>query len=269
MQEWLSYHFYPLETADVFLTRAVRPFLEQFIWNKPGTRAFFIRYDDEKGLHIRLRLRGEQEWLEETLRPALEGWFAERGERVEVPYDPETTRFGGEEAMAWAEEHFHISTRVVLERLQRPQYTYGDALFDALRLHTMTIHAAGITRERAAWYFGQLYELWLPLFFKPAEDEDDATMKKALLENFESNYTPQAGSVRATLDNLWDMLNEEKFDPKQPEWLRWYRGNQLVLKEFGAAMEKALPSLLHLTTNRLGISNQEEVYLMYVLSKSL
>jgi thiopeptide-type bacteriocin biosynthesis protein len=269
MQEWLSFHFYPLETADVFLTRAVRPFLEQFIWNKTGARAFFIRYDDEKGQHIRLRLRGEQEWLDETLRPALEGWFAERGESVEVPYDPEVTRFGGEEAMPWAEEYFHVSSRVVLERLQRPEHTYGDALFDTMLMHTMTIHAAGLLREKAAWYFEQLYEHWLPLFFKPEAGETEAEMKKALLENFEANYRPQSEIIRATLHNLWNALEEEKFDPKQPEWMRWFRGNQLILKGFGATVEKALPSLLHLTANRQGVNNQDEVYLMYVLSKSL
>lgn len=269
MQNWLSYHFYPLESEEVFLTRAVRPFLEQFIWNKPGTRAFFIRYEDERGPHIRLRLRGEDEWLQETLEPVVDGWFAERGERLAVPYDPEATRFGGEEALVWAEEYFHVSTRVVLERLQRPQYTYGDSLFDALRMHTMTVFAAGLPREKAAWYFGQLCETWIPLFFKPENGENDTAVVKGVLDNFEKNYAPQAESIASTLHNLWNTLTEEKFDPKQPEWVRWFRGNQLILKEFGPTLEKALPSLLHLTSNRLGVNNQDEVYLMYVLSKSL
>ena len=268
MQEWLSFHFYPLETADVFLTRALRPFLEQYIWSKSGTRAFFIRYEDDKGLHIRLRLRGEQDWLRETLEPAVEGWFADRGECLAIPYDPEVTRFGGEEAMTWAEEYFHISTRVVLDRLQRPQYTYGDALFDTLRMHTMTAFAAGLEREKAAWYFRQLCEQWVPLFFQPADGEN-ADLLQNVLANFEQNYTPQADSIRANLNTLWDSLGEEKFDPKQPEWTRWFRGNQLVTKEFGANLEKALPSLLHLTANRLGVNNQDETYLMYVLSKAL
>ena len=49
--------------------------------------------------------------------------------------------------------------------------------------------------------------------------------------------------------------------------MRWLRGNQLVLPEFGDQLEKVLPSLLHLTNNRLGLSNQDEVYLNYILSK--
>ena len=270
MQTWLSYHFYPLETPDVFLTRALRPFLEQYIWPKPGTRAFFVRYDDEKGPHIRLRLRGEAEWLQETLEEAVEGWFAERGERIVVPYEPEVARFGGPDVMTWTEEYFHVSTRVVLERLQRPAYTYGDALFDALRMHTMTAYAAGLPREKAAWYFGQLCEQWMPLFFQPADNEEsEAAMQADLRASFETNFEPQATYLRATLDTLWNVLGEEKFDIQQPEWVRWSRGNQLILKEFGDKLERVLPSLLHLTSNRLGVNNQDEVYMMYVLSKAL
>ena len=84
-QTWLSYHFYPLETPDVFLTRALRPFLEQYIWPTKGARAFFVRYDDERGPHIRLRLRGEAEWVEDTLRPAVEGLPAEASEMEGLP----------------------------------------------------------------------------------------------------------------------------------------------------------------------------------------
>ena len=270
MQTWLSYHFYPLETADVFLTRALRPFLDQYIWPRSGARAFYIRYDDEKGPHIRLRLRGEADWIQETLAPAVEGWFAERGVRISEPYEPETARFGGADAMGWAEEYFHVSTRVVLERLQRTAYTYGDALFDALRMHTMTAYAAGLEREKAAWYFGQLCEQWMLLFFQPADNEaSEAAMRATLLDNFQANFTPQAEHLRATIDNMWKAVGEEKFDPKQAEWVRWHRGNQLILKAFGDGLEKVLPSLLHLTSNRLGINNQDEVYLMYVLSRGL
>ncbi len=267
---WLSYHFYPLETPDVFLTRAIRPFLEQYIWPTKGTRAFFIRYEDERGPHIRLRLRGESGWINEILRPAVEGWFAERGEYSEVPYQPEPERFGGEEALAWAEEHFHVSTRVILDRLKHPTYSYGDAMFDGLRAHVISAYAAGFDREKTKWYFGQLSEQWLPLFFQSA---DPSTPEEALLfrikENFATSFDRQKDSLRATLAALWKALEKEKLDQKQPEWLRWLRGNELILNGLGENLEKALPSLLHLTNNRLGINNQDEVFLCYLISKGL
>ncbi len=124
---WNSYHFYPLEVPDVFLARSLRPFLERHVWPQKGARAFFLRYDDEKGPHIRLRFKGEQEWLDNSLQPVFEEWFRERGKWESQPYLPEADRFGGEEALSLAEEHFHISSRVVLDRLNRP-YSYGDAI---------------------------------------------------------------------------------------------------------------------------------------------
>ncbi len=267
---WLSIHFYPLEAENVFLTRAVKPFLEQHIWPRQGARAFFIRYEDEKGRHIRLRLRGEDEWVNETLQPALQGWFEGRGERQKIAYEPETERFGGEEGLALAEEYFHVSTRVAFERLGRDVYTSGDAMFDALRLHTMTAFAAGFSREKAAWYFGQLCEQWLPLFFQNADGEPlEANFFEDLKSNFEKSFEPQKEDLRAALDELWKALETEKFDKTQPEWLRWLRGNQLILQEFGENLEKTLPSLLHLTNNRLGLNNQDEVHLNFILSRAL
>ncbi len=267
---WLSFHFYPLETTEVFLVRAVKPFLEQFVWPVKGARAFFIRYEDEKGSHIRLRIRGESDWLAEILQPTLEGWFADRGTCEMAPYEPEKERFGGDEPLALAEEHFHVSTRVVLDRIGRGVYTYGDGMFDALRMHTITAFAAGMGREKAAWYFAQLCEQWLPVFFRPAAGAPlDADAVGAIRDGFENGFVPQQETLRSTMRELWKALETEKFDTKQPEWLRWLRGNQLILDGFGENLDKALPSLIHLTNNRLGITNQDEVYLNYILSKSL
>lgn len=269
MQTWLSLYFYPTETPDIFLARAVRPFLATHIWPQRTARAFFVRYDDENGRHIRLRIRGEAEWLAETLRPALEAWFADRGEYREVPYQPEPERFGGEAALALAEEHFHVSTRVVLDRLNR-EYTYGDAMFDALRMHTITAFAAGFEREKASWYFKQLADQWLPMFFQAVDGAPPAeTFREDIYGQFEQSFTPQQEDIRMTLDELWIALDTNKLDLKHPEWPRWVRGNELILKEFGDNLEKALPSLIHLTNNRLGVLNQDEVYLAYILSRAV
>ncbi len=264
MQTWLSYHIYPLETPEVFLTRGVRPFLEQHVWPVKGARAFFIRYDDEKGQHIRLRIRGEAGWLEQTLRPAFDAWFAERGAVDTMPYLPETERFGGPETIGWAEEYFHLSTRVVLDRMNGP-YTYGDAMSAALRLHAITAFAAGWNREKSAWYFNRLCDQWMDLFLKQ-EDTAGEDWKTNWKELFENNFTPQREELRLAMSELWSAMEKGKFDQGQPEWLRWLRGSQMILPEFGEQLEKVLPSLLHLTNNRLGVNNQDEVYLNYLLS---
>ena len=265
---WLSINFYPLENQDVFLVRGLRPFLQQYIWATRGARAFFIRYQDEKGPHFRIRMRGDETWMKETLLPAFEGWMEGRGEWQEQPYEPETERFGGQEALAMAESYFHLSSRVVLDRLAREMYTYGDAMFDALRMHVIAVHAAGLNYKQAANYFEQLTKQWLPLFFSGGADmpEED---QELILEGFATSLEPQLEDLRATLQELWKALDRDKFDKEQPEWSRWAEGNRLIFKEYGPKLDMALPSLLHLTNNRLGLQNPDEVYVNFILSKVL
>jgi thiopeptide-type bacteriocin biosynthesis protein len=268
-QNWISYHIYPHETLDAFLARSVRPFLEQHVWPTPGARAFFIRYDDENGPHIRLRIRGEDDFLQQ-IQPVLQSWFAERGTCEELPYVSEPERFGSPEALPWVEEYFHLSTRVVLDRLNRP-YTYGDALFDALRMHVITAFATGWHHEKSAWYFDNLCTQWMELFFQPAEHKTDpaSNWQASLRKDFEETFGPQQEELRLAVVELWTALEKGAFDKEQPEWLRWLRGNEMILTGLGDNLEKALPSLLHLTNNRLGINNQDEVYLNFILSKTL
>jgi thiopeptide-type bacteriocin biosynthesis protein len=265
---WHSFHFFPLEAPDVFLARGLRPFLEHHVWPVKGARAFFLRYEDEKGLHLRLRFKGEREWLDGTLQPAFKEWFEERGHWESVPYMPEADRFGGEEALALAEEHFHISSRVALDRLNRP-YSYGDAMFDAIRLNVALIIAANFDRERAAWYFGQLSDQWLHLFFKPEDQSDNEAFYDEIKAQFELGLKRQEDSLRHVVPQFWNAVTRDKIDKKQPEWTRWIRGNELILKDLGSNLEKALPSLIHLTHNRIGLNNQDEVFICYILSRTI
>jgi thiopeptide-type bacteriocin biosynthesis protein len=267
---WLSLHLYPLEAPNVFLTRALRPFVERHIWATSGARFFFVRYEDEEGEHLRLRFRGEAAWLEETLKPALNELLAGRGVWKKVPYEAEAERFGGPEALAWAEEHFHLSARVALDRLARPEYTYGDTLYDALRLNTIMLHAAGFARERASWYFGQLTDQWLPLFFQPEKTNgNDPSWQQDVKAQFETSFLAQEADLRPVMDALWDALDAGKTDAKQPEWRRWHLGNEMILNELGPNLDKALPSLIHLHNNRMGVANPDEVFVSYVLSRAL
>lgn len=265
---WLSIHFYPLENQDVFLVRALRPFFQQHIWSQKGARGFFIRYQDEQGPHLRIRMGGEESWVEETLRPAFAEWQEGRGEWKEIPYTAETERFGGAEAMTWAEEHFHLSTRVSLDRLASEQHTYGDSMFDSLRMLSIMAHAAKLTQEDAARYFSRLYAQWAPLFLFPGT-QPDSTDLETLETQFQSSFAAQESDLRGVLSGLWKALETEKFDKKQPEWARWALGNQMILPSLGESLERALPSLMHLSNNRMGILNPDEVYLCYILSKAL
>ena len=264
MQNWHSFYIYPLDTLDICLLRAVRPFLAQYIWPETGARAFFIRYEDADGPHLRLRLRGEQPYMEQTVIPAFYRDFEGKGTIKEVPYVAETARFGGEESMALAEEHFHISSRVVLERMARQPYVYGDAMFDAMRMQLIVYSAAGFDDKKIASYAADLLEQWLPLYFQGEAGTDWEHEIKAA---FGQHFTPQKAALKGVLDPFWYDLQKGRVDMDQLEWVRWVRGNQLIFKALDSDAEKILPSLLHLNNNRLGINNQDEVYLNYIITE--
>ncbi|MBN8681617.1 MAG: thiopeptide-type bacteriocin biosynthesis protein [Chitinophagales bacterium] len=271
---WYSVHLYPLDNQDVFLTRALKPFLEKHVWPEQGARVFFVRYEDEKGPHIRLRVRGEESWLNDNFIPAFENWYKGLGDHREQAYIPETNRFGGEENLRWAEELFHVSSRVVLERLSADKHTYGDTMFDAIRMHLLTMQHIGFDREQAARYFARLCEQWIGLFFQPIPEEGAAALSageisKAVQDYFNQRLAPQAEDMRMALGEFWQRSSRQFFDKDFPEWLRWSKGNELVLPNFQDQLERVLPSLIHLSNNRLGLNNQDETYICYIIANCL
>lgn len=262
---YFSVEFRPAESPEVFLARALKPFLEQYIWPTRGARAFYSRHEDENGTLIRIRMRGEDTWTEDLLKPAFEGWMRDRGSWQEVPFQPDASPYGGEEVMVWVEEHFHIGTRVVLDRIATPEFTYGDAMFDTLRLFTTIAEAAGFSREKARWYYGELLMQWLQLFAgasNPTERED------RIIE-FRDTLKPQQSDLSLAIEKFWTDMESGKYEKEYPEWARWHKGSQLIFEGLGVHSEKSLPTLIHQTGNRMGLSNPDIVYLVYVLSTSL
>lgn len=277
MQSWYSIHLTPKNDHNTFLVNSYLPFCEQLIWTTRGVRTFFIRYEDQSGPHLRLRFRGDTEWLEKTLAPAIQQQFKKKATWTVVPYLGETDRFGGAQNLAWAEEHFHISTRVVLARLSRPNHGYGDALFDGLKLLVMGGFAAQLSKADMARYYDQLCDQWIKAFFIPSESMSEGDLSAAVREDFKATLAPQFSFLQDALSQVLIDLEateastnpENSYDNRQPEWLRWLKGNQLIFKELGGQKELVLPHLLHLNNNRLGIINQDEAYMLYVLGSVL
>ncbi len=265
LRPWLSYHLYPLENTEVFLYRGIRPFMERQVWPYSGVRGFYVRSTDGRGEHVQLHLHGSAAWME-TIKDAVEEWFEERAAVAEGNHASSRDLFPTPEVSYWAEEHFHLSSRVALERMQ-PIRTYGDVLFDALRLHIVSAYAAGWSREKTAEYYGQLCYRWAQWFAGPMRDPE--VPSESWIETFEAHFRAQQEEIRFAAVELWEALRRGHFDPQQPEWLRWYRGCSLIFSQLGEYLTALLPDLIHLTNNRLGIQGPDEVYLTYALSKAL
>jgi thiopeptide-type bacteriocin biosynthesis protein len=267
---WKSWHLVPNDVEDVFLVRVIKPFLRDVVWAEPTARAFFVRYHDETGPHIRLRIKGRENWFETKAIPELILYLERKCKFSEAIYTPEPDRFGGEDALLYAEEHAHLSTKVVLKRISRVPYVYGDAMFDTLRLQIMTAHAAGMGIEDTKQYMRRLRDSWAPAFIHDV-DGNKLTPEgfSDLVETFQEQLEPQREKLTKSLADVWYYLKQGLFDEKQAEWQAWHQGNRLVFKNLGAHTETALPQLMHLHNNRMGIPNYDEVYICHILSEVL
>lgn len=201
---WWQLQYSPLEVEDLFLSRALRPFFEEYIWKHRGHRAFFDRVSTPEGhSSVRISMRADESFMLDTLRPAFADWMQGRGTYTETAPVPESE---ADIARALLTDHHHLSSRVILDRLRNnPDFTYGDRLYDLLRLHTILTYTAGLDRVMAPSYFERLTAAWLPYWFGPqAAEKPDA-----LYQQFDTRLEPQYDTLRQVLDALWQALQKK------------------------------------------------------------
>jgi lantibiotic biosynthesis protein len=121
--EWLFAKFYTgTATADRVLAEEVGRVAADAIAGGAADRWFFIRYSDPRW-HLRIRFHGDPRALRETVQPALQAAgcrLLEAGLAWKVQldtYEREVERYGGPEAIDFAEEIFFRDSVAVLELL--------------------------------------------------------------------------------------------------------------------------------------------------------
>jgi hypothetical protein len=236
------------DATNPFLTRKLLPLLQQIIYTKKGARAFFFRKDNTRQTTIELIVKAEASWLEATVEPSL-SQFMTPPDTFQISYPPARLH------EPWMEEFFHLTTRVTLSRLSG-HVTYGDSLFDALRLHTITAWAAGLDPMQVSCLFEDLTDDWFD-----SQKNSDPHFKKNTLRGFSEQLNPQKTEIQEPILELWKTLYQNNFDKNQPDWLRWIRGNQLIVPELG---KQQLPALFECINHQLGINPYDGLYLQYI-----
>ena len=122
--EWFSVKIYAAQsTAELVLTQSVAPVLQQCLHNGYIKQWFFIRYGDPDW-HLRLRLFGEPSFLYGQVLPMLHQQLApwldcQRVRKIELfTYQREVERYGGDAAIALAEQVFQADSELVLASLE-------------------------------------------------------------------------------------------------------------------------------------------------------
>lgn len=309
-KDWLSvYLFFDgwiyAPDCDRIVVDVMEPFVHRCQEEGSIDQHFFIRYS-EQGPHLRLRLHGQAATLESEVWPALVRHLRDHNpdvavdERPEspgvperpagqparvthaarVPYEPETERYGGPDAVLVAERVFQVSSDAAYALLTRVGTERSSRLGKGLLSMVVLTHVFHDSREAAA-AFAQMYHTSY-LRALAAQEEHRGTWLNA----FDQGYSQQSETLQEYVDAVWEAMDggeelSESLDA-YTAGLRVHRDELRALFDAGRVQvggqpaerwERVVngicPSYVHMMNNRLGITLQEESYLGYLINRAL
>lgn len=281
-QLWLSahIHFEGLlygSQGDDEIAGIVGPLVDRGRREQWLSSFFFIRYA-ESGPHIRLRMFGEEASLLEQAVPAVES--AATGRVRWVAYEPETSRYGGEHALALAERFFEASSTTVLLWLASGSQERSQRLGQGLLLMTVLCFVFCRNREIAIQFLNAYEESYLrasrydsgpdadlPVAFRKGYERQNVHLSEAVEQTWElleggESISPLVDSYRRAAGRLFDGLAALAQEGKV--FVGGAPSPGMGLVRVGIA-----PSFAHMTNNRMGISVIEEAYLAHLLKRAL
>lgn len=291
MSMWLSFHVFYSGSFDQLIIHLSTKLLLPLYREGLVIKFFYVRYH-ELGPHIRLRLLpangatdkvttkalavinqfleeypANRSALEQRFHPSITGQWYPEGTIQVIDYIPETERYGGAANIGFCETHFTCSSSVVAQLIgATPIITTGKRLLYAsiLALH----FAKNCLQEKAVSFYNDYYEEWLATALQIIGLKESGQ----LLGQFETAYAAQ----KATLDAIFGQTAEISLGDEIDDALRiWENGNKaLVLHLQEPALEQTpfmsvLRSLMHMTFNRLGVRNEEECYIAWMMTQYL
>lgn len=307
--DWLSVYLFfngwiYAPDCDRVIVDVAEPFVRRCQEQGWTDQHFFIRYS-ENGPHVRLRLHGRASVLENEVWPALvehvrahspdvladaqpDTPYAARPQdqplRVthlaRVPYEPETDRYGGPDAIFVAERVFQVSSDAAYALTQKMGAERSSRLGKGLLGMVVLIHVFCDERERGA-AFSQMYS---SSYLRTLAREEEG--RETWLNAFDQGYEQQSGTLVEYVDAVWEAMDEqgELSDTLDAyaAGLRVHRAELQALYDQGLVLVggapadewkrvvfTVCPSYVHMMNNRLGVTLQEESYLAYLITRAL
>lgn len=287
------------DRADDLLSRRFAPLFAQ--WGAQGLRSFFIRYHED-GYHLRLRVfaaddgprqQARQQLLRllRALRPAGTRWKL-------ATYAPELEKYGGPLGNYWAEQHFHASSALVLQLLQRlAALPAAERVAMRSQLAIVLMHAtlagAGLNEQDTSSLCSGYYRYWWrnasggqapvdalePLYQRHkalllhclGDGQAEAVADSAWARQHPSWRALVAGwTAQIQADVMTLSALEETGRLLVPGWLRQASPDVLGgMASRPCTLLEILPNYLHMLNNRLGVHVGNEGRLAYCLMRHL
>jgi len=261
-EKWLSLYIFYHENADRLLKELIYPFIRQ--WHRPW---FFIRYW-EGGNHVRLRLKAAENEHESIIK-ALSSYNAAVKTIQTARYEPEIDRYGNYESITWAEQYFECSSQYILNWLVKRERNQS-AVTQAIKLHLILLHTLKWDDEALKEVCNFFLEGWLPKLYNPTDPKEEQRI--FWLNQFEKVFDPMKNKTLQAGNQFWQQLNQDIVDDNLIEYLS--KTTKVICLYQNVDFEKnkmfqVISSFMHMNNNRLGISNDEEAYIMYVITVCL
>lgn len=215
-------------------------------------------------------------------------------------YLPETARFAGPAGLAIAEQQFEISSTAVLQIISAKgdTWSYEDALGSAIQLHLSFVRALHFTLPESIAFFDLIFQQWLPYSFKfyhiSLTKEQYSRQESDTLKAFEESFVEQKESLLDFHRAVWDLFDQDG-EFEEDYFNDWVWDNRYIGSEFNKAYQAGLllprpdelqstnelsdpqkkilwpvyADFVHLTNNRIGLMNQDEAYLAWLIRQCL
>ena len=278
---WRAIHFYihDIKFHTIFLTKYLKPLIAELQQKRILRRYFYIIYW-QGGNHIRFRYVSDREQeakellircYQEFLQSYVPGevldeatyyriyannkeqvtqlqWVAD-GQYLEIPYEPEYTRYGGTRALSYSENVFQCSSDYALCILEEAGNRFGVRLFAALDMMRIALKEIEDKEE----FLIQYDQFWRK--FNGQEEESEASIRKLYEKYWDQNRW--AGEGRVSFYDTW----QEQLHQNLTEAIRV----QDTFDHGKQAKNLILASLLHMNHNRLGIYPRYESILARIM----
>lgn len=212
-----------------------------------------------------------------------------------VDYEPEIERYGGYQVLPYCELYFQASSFAVLRIMQaQTDWSYSARLGSAIQLHLGLARASNMNNQDIEIFFSKILELWIPSaanMLSKDQNQDYEALRTLVLNYFEMSYQQQFSILVPYIHSIWNALksDEDWDDDWFNEWLQFNRIIDRNFKELAVNGYLEIPnyysflkedkvdssvwylyeSLVHMTNNRLGITNQDEGFIAFLIKKAI
>jgi len=292
--KWISLHVYYSGSLSILLTKGIYPSIKDLFKKGDIDQFFFIRYF-EKGPHIRIRVRiiNDPDYVISFLSANInqymnsvpssygdvkkDDWYPNNSIQP-IDYEPEVIRYGGYFGIEIAEKHFMYSSQLVIDYFMENPYVNKDIVKGfALKIHLIFIFIfCEGDIDKMKRFTKYLYFITSNTYKNNINNEDLNNffdVQKNKLASFVKNLFEHLGVNHIFKD---DITNEWIFNTKNIKGILDLADSKNQIEYYpnvksldSENLWLILFSYIHMTYNRLGIHNLDEVVLNYIIMRTM